>query len=367
MKASYVFAALIALGAGGWIASGLLAKDGGVPESSKAPADLTAIEAEPSVRVRHVEPEPRIVESMVRGRTEASRKVSLRSETKGRVVELLVEEGDWVEKGDIIARLSADDRPARLREAEALREQRRIEFEASQKLSKKGFRADTQVAASRAALEAAEALVTLAVEELDNTIIRAPFAGLVDERVSEIGDFLETGDDLAVIVDLDPILVVAQISELNHGKVTAGQKGYARLVDGSFVEGIVRYVSSVAEPATRTFRVEMEAANGSFTIADGLTAELRLPLDEVMAYHISPANLTLNDGGDIGVKEVTADGRVRFLPAQIIDSDIDGIWVGGLPESLLLITVGQEFVKDGQKVRAVDEETLEPIGLGGAS
>jgi multidrug efflux system membrane fusion protein len=367
MKTSYVFAALIALAAGGWVASGIMAEGGGQPEATKPPADLAAIEVEPSVRVRYMESEPRIIEGVVRGRTEASRKVSVRSETKGRVVELPVEEGDWVEEGDVMARLSADDRPARLREAKALREQRRIEFEASQKLSKKGFRADTQVAAARAALEAAEALVTLAAEELNDTVIRAPFAGLVDERISEIGDFLETGDPAAMIVDLDPMLVVAQVSEINHGKVRVGQTGYARLVDGSFIEGTVRYVSSVAEPATRTFRVELEVPNGSFTIADGLTAELRLPLDEVMAYHISPATLTLNDRGEIGVKEVTADGRVQFLPGQIVDSDKDGVWVSGLPGSLLLITVGQEFVKDGQRVRAIDEATLEPIGLGDSS
>ena len=65
--------------------------------------------------------------------------------------------------------------------------------------------------------------------------------------------------------------------------------------------------------------------------------------------------------GEMGVKTVDEEGRVRFLPARIVDSDSDGVWLGGLPEELLIITVGQEFVAEGQRVKAVDAETLEPL------
>jgi multidrug efflux system membrane fusion protein len=304
-----------------------------------------------------------LLKEVVRGRTEALRKVSLKVETKGRVVELPVEQGAWVAEGDVIARLSADDRPARLREAKALREQRRIEFEASQKLSKKGFRSDTQVAGSLAALEAAEAAVSLAEEVLGNTVLRAPFDGLIDDRIAEIGDFLEMGDSVAVIVNLDPILVVAQVSERSHGEVRVGQPGFARLVDGSRIDGTVRFVSAVADPATRTFRVEMAAPNPGLAVADGMTAELHLPLREIRTHRVSPAVLSLRGNGEMGVKTVDEEGRVQFLPARIVDSDSDGVWLGGLPEEVLLITVGQEFVAEGQSVRAVDAETLEPLPL----
>jgi multidrug efflux system membrane fusion protein len=144
MRTSYVFAALLALLAAGWIASGQLAEGDGLPSATKPPADLAAIETMPAVRVTRLEAVRHVLEEVV-GRTEALRKVALKVETKGRVIELPVEQGAWVSKGDVIARLSPDGRPARLREAKALREQRRIEHEASQKLSKKGFRSDTQV------------------------------------------------------------------------------------------------------------------------------------------------------------------------------------------------------------------------------
>ncbi len=361
MRSSYIFAALLALLAAGWIISGQLAEGDGMPEATKPPADLAAIETTPAVRVTRLQASQHLLEEVVRGRTEALRKVSLKVETKGRVIELPVEQGAWVAEGDVIARLSADDRPARLREAKALREQRRIEFEASQKLSKKGFRSDTQVAGALAALEAAEAAVSLAEEDLSNTVVRAPFDGLIDDRIAEIGDFLEMGDSVAVIVNLDPILVVAQISERSHGAVRIGQPGFARLADGTRIEGTVRFVSAIADPATRTFRVEMTAPNTGLSVADGMTAELHLPLRETLAHRVSPAVLSLRDNGEMGVKTVDEEGRVRFLPARIVDSDSDGVWLGGLPEELLIITVGQEFVAEGQRVKAVDAETLEPL------
>ncbi len=88
---------------------------------------------------------------ILRGHTEAIRKVDVKAETYGRVIELKVEKGDRVEKGAVLARLSPEDRPARLAEAKALRDQRKIEYQASDRLSKKGYRAETQLAGAKAA------------------------------------------------------------------------------------------------------------------------------------------------------------------------------------------------------------------------
>src|SRR3546814_7687423 len=124
-----------------------------------------------------------------------------------RIEERGVEEGARVSAGDVIAKLSRGDRPARLAEAKALLAQRRIEFEADKQLSQKGFRAETQLAATEAALEAAEAAVKIAEVELGYTTIRAPFDGVIDERLAELGDFVDRGDTIARLVDLDPLLI----------------------------------------------------------------------------------------------------------------------------------------------------------------
>ncbi len=359
MKRSVIFAVLLAVAATLWVLSGQLGESGAQPEAQKPPADLTALDEAPAVRVRASSAQPHAVIDLLRGRTEANRLVEIKSETDGRIIELAVEDGARVSEGETIARLSPGDRPARLAEARALLAQRKIEHEADQKLSKKGFRAETQLAASQAELEAAEAAVKIAEVELAYTRIRAPFDGVIDNRVVEIGDFVDRGDAIAQLVELDPILIVTQVNERDVQRLTVGAPGTARLMTGKTVEGHIRHISAVADEATRTFRVELEVPNPQGAISDGMTAEIALPLSRVKAHLVSPAILTLSDKGLIGVKAVDDNSRVVFHPVKIVDTDNNGVWITGLPDDVTLITVGQEYVGDGEEVRAIPESAVE--------
>lgn len=360
MKRSYIIAGILALATVGWMVSGWIGESDRPKTGRKPPADLSLAETVPTVRVRRQSAEPHTLEVILRGRTEATRKVDVKAETHGRIVELAVAKGDRVKAGDVIARLSPEDRPARLIEATALREQRRLEYKASRSLSKKGYRAETQVAASKAALEAAKAAVTRAQVEVRNTVIRAPFDGVVSDRMAEMGDFIDKGDAIARILDLDPVLAVAQISERDMGRVWVGGPARVTLVDGSQIDGTVRFVAAEADTTTRTFRIEVELPNPTAAVADGLTAELRLHLGTIAAHRVSPAILTLTDDGVIGVKTLGMGNKARFHPVRIIGDGPDGVWLTGLPDRVTLITVGQDFVTDGQRVRPIDEATLAP-------
>lgn len=358
MKRSVIFAIVLAVAATLWVASGQLGSDA-QPEAQKPPADLAALNEAPLVRVRPSRAEPHAVIDLLRGRTEANRRVEVKSETDARVVELAVDDGSRVSAGDVIARLAQGDRQARLAEAKALLSQRRIEYEAAQKLSQKGFRAETQVAANEAELQAAEAAVTVAEVELAYTTIRAPFDGVIDRRLVEIGDFVDRGDSIVRLVELDPMLIVTQVNERDIERLAVGAPGQARLMNGAAVEGRIRHIASVADEATRTFRVELEVANPTASIADGMTAEIALPLSERPAHLVSPAVLTLSDSGEVGVKAVGDDQRVVFHAVKIVDTDAQGMWITGLPEEVTLITVGQEYVAHGDSVRTVSESEIE--------
>jgi multidrug efflux system membrane fusion protein len=358
MKKSFAIAATLAVVATAWIGSGQISGGQATPEVRKPPADLSAAEHIPSVRVRSQEAQPHITEVVLRGRSEALRDVQIKAETYGRVIKLEVERGDRVEAGQILAKLDPEGRPARLAEAKALFEQRRIEHEAAERLSKKGFRATTQLAASKAALEAAGAAVKQAQVALGDTVMQAPFDGIVDDRLAEIGDYLEAGDPLARIVDLNPILLVAQANERAVGQIHVGEVARARLATGRELEGTVRFVASAADNQTHTFRVEVEVANPDGAVPDGITAELRLPLESRAAHQVSPAILTLSEHGEVGVMILENGDTARFRPVQIVDQGPGGVWLAGLPQQVVLITVGQEFVKDGQKVNPVDEADL---------
>lgn len=359
MKRSIIFAVLLAVAATLWVVSGQFGENAAEPEAQKPPADLTALSQAPLVRVRPSTARAHAVIDLLRGRSEANRSVEIKSETDGRILELAIEDGSRVAAGDVIAKLAPGDRPARLTEAKALLAQRRIEFEADQKLSKKGFRAETQLAASEASLQAAEAAVKIAEVELAYTTIRAPFDGIVDQRLVELGDFVDRADPIARLVELDPMLIVTQVNERDVKRLSLGAPGEARLTTGEPVSGHIRHISAVADAATRTFRVELEVPNPDHSIASGMTAEIGLPLSETPAHRVSPAVLTLSDSGEIGVKTVNADNRVVFRPVEIVDTDIDGMWITGLPAEVTLITVGQEYVADGDTVRTVPESAIE--------
>jgi len=157
MKTSYYVAAAVALVAGGWVLSGQFHE---VPATEPGEASPAAADtALPMVRVRQQTAEPRAVEVILRGRTEAVRHVEVRAETKGKIVEVLAEKGSIVEEGALLARISDDDRQARLQQSKALLAQREVEYNAAAKLSKQGFKSETATAEAMANLEEARAMV----------------------------------------------------------------------------------------------------------------------------------------------------------------------------------------------------------------
>ena len=337
-----------------WVASGQYLGSA-EPEARKEPAKLAELSEVPEVRVATQTAKARTDTLRVQGRTRADRKVMVQAQTHGRIEELLVEKGDVVEQGEVLAQLSQEDRPARLREARALLEQRRLELEAARRLNDRGHRSDTQLAAARAAFEEAQARVEQARSALDDTTIYAPFAGRVGETMAEVGDFMTSGRELLRLVDLDPLTIVGSVNERRVAQIATGTEAEAELVTGEQVTGTVSFVAREANDRTRTFEIEMDVPNPDGELRDGVTAQMTVPLKERVSHFVSPSILTLNDEGQVGVKVLDDDNRVRFMPVDILADKPDGIWITGLPETVTFITLGQNFVTLGQQVKPVTE------------
>jgi multidrug efflux system membrane fusion protein len=344
---SWWFSLAVVAGVSGWMASGLLSHHG---DGSAGAAPAPAAAPLTKVRVVELEAEAKPIEIVVQGRTAASRRVEIKAETVGKVVEIGAERGARVRKGQLVARLAMDDRQARLEEAQAMVRQRQLDFEGGKQLAEKGYRPEIKLAEARAALESARAALARIELDIQRTQIRAPFDGVLDQRPVEVGDYVKDGSPVAMVVDLAPAIVMAQISEREVGQIKVGQTGRTKLVTGAAMDGIVRYVGAVGDAATRTFKVELEVPNADGRIVDGVTAELRLPVAQTFAHALPPSVLTLDDLGRVGIKLVGEGDRVVFVPAQVIAGDAERVWVGGLPRSARVIAVGQEFVKDGERV-----------------
>ena len=363
MRASAVIAVALSLAAAGWMASGRFGGGERPPETPEAgpgpPPDPV-----PRVRVKRMTARPHEVAITVRGRSEASRQVDVRAETDGRIIEVGAVRGDAVEEGRVLARLAVEGRRAKVAEYKARLRQRRIHFEAVEALAGKGLSSREALATAKADIDAAKAAVEQVEIEIARTRLRAPFDGVLLQGHAELGDYLKQGDRFGRIIDLDPILFVGSVTERSVAWLRPGLPAVARILSGKQVRGILRYIAPAADPAARTYRIEVEAANPGYRIREGVTADIAVEVDVTMAHFVTPALLSLADDGAIGLKTVDARNRVRFRPVDILQDTPHGVWLGGLPTDIRVITVGQDFVSAGQEVAPVGPDESDP-GPGG--
>ena len=237
------------------------------------------------------------------GFTEADKFVQVRAEVSGRLIARPAQQGDYVEEGDLICQLYIAGREAYPK-------------------------------------------------------IVAPFSGYLETLRVEEGDFLNTGAVCAALIDPDPMLLVADIAEKDIAQVQLGSEATAKLISGRLITGEVTFIASSADKNTRTFRVEISVDNKDRSIRDGVSAEIYIKGKEEPAHKISPAILSLNDQGKLGVRTVTADNKVEFKEINILEDTNSGMWVSGLGEEARIITLGQEYVFQGQTVNV--KETFSP-------
>lgn len=310
----------------------------------------------PEAVVIDVSPEVRPISIKVKGQTAPDKTVTVKAGTQGTVVATPAREGTYVKRGALLCGLDVESRSARLSEAEAYRDSAQVDYDAARQLAEKGLSPANRTNAAKAALDAAEASVNAAKVELSKTQIRAPFAGIFETRLAERGDFLSPGSACGVLVDMDPVIMLAEVSETYAGRVSVGMESTVTLSNGKTYPAALRYVSRTASQQTRTFMIEAAIDTGEDTIASGLTATLAVPTDEVLASHISPALLSLSDEGELGVRIVREDDTIHFVPVKIIDETGNGAWVTGLPENTRLVSKGQDYLSEGLKVLPVNAQ-----------
>ena len=308
----------------------------------------------PKVRVKTLVAESIEHTLTLYGRTEPERVSRLAAEVSGRIEAVLVEKGRWVEAGQPLLRIAPENRPVQLKRAEAQLALRDIEIQGARKLASQGFQGKVQLAEKEAALAEARAEVERLRLELANTTVRAPFAGVLNSRSVEVGQYVGVGDPLLEVADNDPLLIRADVTELDIGQLSQGGKANIRLSENRESKGVIRFLSRVSDPATNTFAIEVTMANPDSRLPAGTSAELHIPLGKQLAIPLSPALLALDEAGRLGIKSVEGD-RVKFTPARLVRTGPEGSWLGDVGPQLDVITVGQGFVAAGDRVEVVRE------------
>ncbi|MDX8354122.1 efflux RND transporter periplasmic adaptor subunit [Cognatiyoonia sp. IB215182] len=284
------------------------------------------------------------------GQSIPDRATGIRAEAMGQVTDVRVSRGDLVTAGQEIGRIDAATTEAQLRQAETALEQANRDFDNALALQVRGIATEDRVTQARAAQAAAQASLVAARAQLDDTIIRAPFSGRLNDLTLDEGEFVSMGDVVAEIVDNDPLTVVIQVPQIALSRIEEGQQAEVDFITGETLTGTVGFIGSNADQQTRTFRVEVMVDNPDSQMPAGLSARVTIPTGQARGHFISPAILSLGPEGDLGIKTVEDDATVAFQPVEIVRAQTDGIWVTGLAEKADIITVGQGFVNAGDVV-----------------
>eukprot|EP00873_Tetraselmis_striata_P030136 jgi/Tetstr1/450400/TSEL_037436.t1 len=261
-----------------------------------------------------------------------------------------------IEGGDDTSHTNDAWAEAALAQAEAGLAQAQLDLETNTSLRERGLAPANTANSVQVALAAAEAQVSSAQAALDNaraeldrTEIVAEVSGLVQAPIATRGSMLSQGSVCATIVQLDPIVFSGSVAEANITLARTGLPATLHTVTNQDATGEVTYVAASADDATRSFPVEIEFANPDFSIREGVTATATVNMGSMPGHLLPQSVLTLNDEGVLGVRAVQ-DGIVAFYPVTIVSDTREGVWVTGLPQSVDIITIGQEFVIEGQSV-----------------
>lgn len=368
-RAHRLLAVIVLVAAGAWVATGEFAAVGSeeVGAAESATASEQAAPAQTIAPLRTVLAiAPTFIdharEIRISGVTEADKIAVLAARSNGIVEELGVRQGDVIAADALVLRLEGADVTAMVETAQASLLQATQQLEVGENLFERGSLPELELTSRRADKAAAEAALSQAMAGADRLLLNAPFAGIVDSVVVDLGEWVQAGAPIATILALDPIIVKAEVSERDVAFVAVGSDAVVRLVNGMEMTGQVQHVANQASEETRTFVIDVALPNPDRAIPSGMTAEVSLFAAPQRAVLVPRSVLTLSEAGLVGLRVVGDDNIAQFVPVMLIDDTGDGMIVTGVPADVRIITAGQDLVRDGD---AVIVATLDPSALAG--
>ncbi len=345
--AAYVLAAFCL-----WMLSGLLSFGSEEPQKE--------VEKPRQVRVQVLEKQAFEQTLTLMGQTRANTLATLSAEVDGVIQSLAADNGTPVTKGMSLAQIDLGTRTERLAEAKARLLEAQTLFETDKKLNKEGFRANTQLATAKANLATAKANLAKIEKEITDSSVKSPLTGRVERRHVDVGDYVSMGTPLFDVIDLTTFKLAAYAAQSQRDMLREGATATATTVDGQTLEGTVTFVAKNTEGRTKTYLVEVTVKpEDSTNLSSGMTVEIHIPTQTRPAHFIPHAALVLNDAGDLGV--MTAEGGLaKFYSVTSLGDTGNGMWVGGLPDKVELIVMGQATLVDGVTVT----EQLDPTAAG---
>lgn len=373
---SLIGAALLCALAGSGAASGCQASAGGKDEKKDETVEV------PTPVVVGVVERGAIVSTISAASTiEAERQVTINAESTGRLVDLVVEEGDFVKKGQVLARIRFDAQATSLLRANTSLDKARIDFERAEQLYNDKVLGQEELLKAKNALEIAKLDLSDRSREMRNTKVTAPFAGTITQRKVTAGGFVTNGAELLTIVDFTTLVARVFVPEKQLDRIEVGQEAevVGKAARGRKGEGKIVRIAPTIDATTGTVKVTVSlpaTLAGPEAFLPGMYAEVTLRTDSRSDVALVPKSAVVRDEEQTYLFTVTGDPATGFVAKRVrvetglTDPERIEI-VTGLAAGEPVIVAGQTGLKEGAKVVRVDPQgkpidaPLEPPDAGG--
>jgi membrane fusion protein, multidrug efflux system len=249
------------------------------------------------------------------------------AEAAGRVVETLVEAGQEVAEGEVLVRLDERRAAIALDLAVARHEEAMRLLGEAERLQKSRVVSQTAYEAALSEARVTAAQLNDARDLIGRHAVRAPFAGVVGERLVDVGDAVHLNEPVATVVGLDKLRVQIEVTEADLPSFTEGRKLDLRLLsDGSTHSPVVRFRSPSADPETRLFRIEAELDNRDKRLAGGLQGVVEARVRLFPKGLVVPASAVRFAGRDAVVLKAPGDGGDPVPVKIVVGPEVDGIF-----------------------------------------
>jgi membrane fusion protein (multidrug efflux system) len=286
---------------------------------------------------------------------EAEEETDVVAKVGGIVNEIYIEEGDLVEKNQILAKLDDEKLAVQVKQAEANLEKLKNTFLRSEELFKKNLISAEEYQSTKFDYEQQLAATELTKLDLQYTTIRAPINGVISKRMIKVGNMVLTNQATFHITGLDPLLAVLYVPERHMRKLKVGHKATFSVdaVEDTDFSGRIERISPVIDPGTGTMKVTVETKNTERKLMPGMFARIHIiydthtntllvPKDAIIAEDQESSVFTISDS--IALRKIVKTGYINTSHIEIL---------AGLQTGEIVVTTGKGSLKDSSKVEIV--------------
>jgi len=280
----------------------------------------------------------------------------------GEVREILVEEGDDVAAGQLLARLDGDRLRLEKRQTQANLQKLQRDFQRNVDLKERGLISEGDFEKIKYEMDALEATFNLASLELSYTEIRAPINGVISERFIKLGNTIEVNSQTFQITSLEPLVSYLHVPEREYRRISAGQIASIEIdaLQGTEFTALVARISPVVDPGTGTFKITIEVSDPTRRLKPGMFGRINIVHDMHADAMQVPRSAIIDEAGETAVFVVDEEvAHRRVVQTGYSDNGYVEI-ISGLSDKEFFVTVGQAGLKEGSRVsiiNAVESDT----------